>query len=98
VAGGGVVNAVTFLASMPPIQSAVKISGGGDGMRVQFDVPETEMGNAVELLAMRGVVLRVTVEALLNKTDAYGQPELGKGRKRKSRWQATEGAGADGDT
>jgi hypothetical protein len=53
---------VTFLASLPPIQSAVKVSGNGDGMRVQLDIPESEMANAVEFLAMRGVVLRVTVE------------------------------------
>jgi hypothetical protein len=49
----------TFLAAFPPIQSAIKI--GCDGMRIQFDVPETEMGNALELLTMRQRVLRVTV-------------------------------------
>lgn len=54
--------ATTFLASMPPIQSAVKVSGNGDGMRIQLDIPETEVPNAVDLLAMRGKVLRVTVE------------------------------------
>lgn len=52
--------AVTFLASFPPIQSAIKI--GQDGMRIQFDVPETEMAQAVNLLALRDVVLRVTVQ------------------------------------
>lgn len=51
---------VTFLASFPPIQSAIKV--GQDGMRVQFDIPESEIGNAVEILAMRDKVLRVTVE------------------------------------
>jgi hypothetical protein len=51
---------VTFLASFPPIQSAIKV--GDSGMRLQLDVPETEMANAVELLAMRNVVLKVTVE------------------------------------
>lgn len=51
---------VTFLASFPPIQSAIKI--GQDGMRIQFDIPETEMASAVRLLALRDVVLRVTVQ------------------------------------
>lgn len=51
---------VTFLASFPPIQSAIK--AGQDGMRIQLDIPESEMANAVELLAMRNAVLRVTVE------------------------------------
>lgn len=52
--------AVTFLASFPSIQSAIKI--GPDGMRIQLDVPETEMGSAVQLLAWREVVLKVTIE------------------------------------
>lgn len=51
---------VVFLASFPPIHSAIKI--GSEGARVQFDIPESEMGNAVHLLAMRNVVLKVTVE------------------------------------
>jgi len=52
---------ITFLASIPPLQSAIQVHGGGDGMRIKLEIPETEMGNAVELLTMRGVVLRVTV-------------------------------------
>lgn len=60
---------ITFLASMPPIQSAVKVSGDGNGMRIQLDVPEKEMANAVELLALRGVVLRVTIEAESQQTE-----------------------------
>jgi hypothetical protein len=40
------------------------IKTGGDGMRVQFDIPETEMGQAAKLLAMRGERLRVTVEVI----------------------------------
>jgi hypothetical protein len=40
------------------------IKTGGDGMRIQFDVPESEMGEAVKLLAMRGMRLVVTVEML----------------------------------
>lgn len=87
---------VTFLASFPPIMSAIKC--GQDGMRIQFDVPESEMGNAVELLAMRGVVLRVTVESLQNMVE-HGErrPQVEARSKRKSRWQTTEDAGVDGD-
>ena len=55
-------NSATFLASFPPIQTAIKITGNGDGMRIQLDIPETEMGEAVKLLAWRQTVLRVTVE------------------------------------
>lgn len=55
---------VTFVCSMPPIQSAIKVSGMGDGMRVQFDIPESEMASAVLLLGMRDKVLKVSVEVV----------------------------------
>lgn len=61
---------ITFLASFPPIQSAIKV--GQDGMRIQLDIPETEMANAVELLAMRNVVLKVTVEAVEKPQEGTG--------------------------
>lgn len=57
---GEVDDKATFLASFPPIQSAIKI--GDDGMRIQLDVPESEMGNALGILAWRGCVLRVSIE------------------------------------
>lgn len=50
---------VRFLASFPPIQSAIKI---GDGARIQFDVPESELDAVKRLLDMRGMVLVVSVE------------------------------------
>jgi hypothetical protein len=53
---------IAFLATFPPIQTAIKISGNGDGMRIQLDIPESEMGNAVELLGLRDVVLKVQIE------------------------------------
>ena len=51
---------IEFLAAFPPIQSAIKI--GQDGMRIQLDIPESELGAAVRLLTMRGKVLKVTFE------------------------------------
>jgi hypothetical protein len=53
---------VRFLASFPPIQSAIKI---GDGARIQFDVPESELDavkRLIDLQARRGVLLVITVE------------------------------------
>ena len=55
-------NQATFLASFPPIMSAIKIAGNGDGMRIQLDVPESEMGEAVKLLQWRDVGLQVTIQ------------------------------------
>jgi hypothetical protein len=53
---------VTFRASFPAIQSAIKRSGDGGGMRIQLDIPESEMASAVLLLAMTNQVLLVTIE------------------------------------
>ena len=52
----------SFLASFPSIQTAIKIHGDGNGARIQLDIPESEMGEAMKLLLWRQMVLRVTVE------------------------------------
>jgi len=51
----------TFRATLPPILSAVKVSGDG-GLRIQLDVPECDEADALRLLLWRERVLVVTVE------------------------------------
>jgi len=58
---------IQFLATFPSIMSAIKITGDGNGMRIQLDIPETEIGAAARLLLMREKVLKVTVEIEPNK-------------------------------
>ena len=58
----------TFRASIPPIMSGIKT--GGDGMRLQLDIPETDMPEAAKLLLMRGKRLLVTVE--VQEAPKYG--------------------------
>ncbi len=53
-------DSVTFNASFPAIQSAIRV--GDDGMRIQLQIPESEMENALWLIAMRDKRLKVTVE------------------------------------
>ena len=53
-------DSATFRASFPPIQSAIKI--GPEGMRLQLDVPESEMGEAIKLLQWRSIAVRVVIE------------------------------------
>lgn len=55
-------DAVTFEAAFPPIQSAIKVYGDRQGMRIQLDIPESEMGDAMSLFLWRGRAVRVTVE------------------------------------
>mgnify|MGYP001462351841 CR=1 FL=1 len=52
---------IQFIASLPPIQSAIKI--GGDGAsRIQLDVPSTEIANVVRLVTAAGKTVKVTIE------------------------------------
>ena len=54
-------DSASFLAAFPTIQSAIKVYGDKQGMRIQLDIPESEMGEALKLLMWREMVLRVTV-------------------------------------
>jgi hypothetical protein len=54
--------AASFLAAFPCIQSAIKVYGDKQGMRVQLDIPESEMAEALKMLMWRERVLRITVE------------------------------------
>jgi hypothetical protein len=53
-------NIAAFKATIPPIMSGIKV--GGDGMRFQLDVPESEMVEAIKILTMRGTILKVTIQ------------------------------------
>lgn len=66
---------VTFRAAFPPIQSAIKVYGDKQGMRVQLDIPESEMGKALSLLMWRECVLEVTVRPQRER-DARKDTEL----------------------
>ena len=48
-----------FLASLPPIQSAVK--NGPDAMRIILEIPRTEVPNALGIMTMHGKILEITV-------------------------------------
>lgn len=54
------------MASVAPLLAAFKITGDGNGMRLQLDVPETEVANALALMLYRQCSLRVTIEPLPN--------------------------------
>lgn len=82
---------VTFVGSFPAIQSAIKISGNGDGMRIMIDIPESEMGEAVKLMLYRQVPLRITIEPDKHcLTTGNNSDAIQKRGKRKSEWQTAE--------
>jgi len=53
---------ISFLASLPPIQSAIKLDGQG-GARIQLEVPEENIVEVMKLAMLKGIVFRVTVDA-----------------------------------
>jgi len=53
--------AFSFIATIAPLQTAITISSDG-GWRIKIDVPANQEGAALELLTMRGKVLKVTIE------------------------------------
>jgi hypothetical protein len=52
---------VSFRASIPPTEQAIKIHGEG-GARLLIDIAEDDLPAFLPALAMRGKVLRVTLE------------------------------------
>lgn len=61
----------SFKAAFPVIQSAIKVRGDCGGMRVQLDIPESEMAEAVKMLAWRMMVLKVTIEPAPEERQNY---------------------------
>jgi hypothetical protein len=76
-------NSVSFLASFPPIQSAIKLDGR-DGARIQLDIPENEMGNFIKIMMWKGEVFRVTIERIKQEALTELDDEIKKEPKRKS--------------
>ena len=49
-----------FRAALPAIQSAIKSDGAS--VRVQLDIPESEVNESVKLMLMKGRRLHVVIE------------------------------------
>ena len=53
---------IEFEAVLPDIQSAITLSGSGNGARIKLDVPESEFAEVVKLALMRGKSFKVTIK------------------------------------
>lgn len=60
---------IQMVASVPPIQSAIKISGEGSA-RISIDVPESELAQVTKLFLYSGQTFKLTIEAW----DETGKP------------------------
>lgn len=55
-------NKFSFVASLPPIQSAISVSGQGDGARIKLDIPQSELPAIINLQLLAGQTFTVTIE------------------------------------
>lgn len=84
-----------FRASLPSILSAIKVSGDG-GLRLQLDVPDSDMAEALRLLLWRECVLIVTVKPDLQVVTGEQAGDVPPRAKRQSTWKAAQKQGIDG--
>jgi len=82
---------IEFIACLPPIQSAIQISGIGDGAILKLEIPASEMYSIVQLQLLAGKTFKVTIEDIgeyngKSETKTYSIKDTG----RKSRKKATE--------
>ena len=52
---------IEFIASLPPIQSAINLDGQG-GARIKLDVPEEYIEQVILLSKLTGEAFRVVIE------------------------------------
>lgn len=67
---------VAFRAFIPPIKSAILISGSGEGGGLKLDIPEAEGNIFAELYRMRGHPLIVTISRM--KEEGTQEPRVRK--------------------
>jgi len=51
---------IEFIASLPPIQSAIQLDGL-EGARIKLDVPENNMMAVLKLTVLKGKTFKVTI-------------------------------------
>jgi hypothetical protein len=61
---------IEFLASLPPIQSAIMVDGTGDSMTVKLQIPLNKCPQALRLNLMTQKILKVTVQEATIKKEA----------------------------
>ena len=70
------INKIQFVASLPPIQSAINIDGTGNGARIKLDIPASEMLQVIQLQTMIGSAFKVTIEKIKTDNDFYNNTNI----------------------
>ena len=53
---------IKFKASLPPIGSAITLSGIGEGARIKLDIPPSDINAVIKLQKIAGLTFLVTIE------------------------------------
>jgi hypothetical protein len=65
------INKIEFIASLPPIMSAINIDGLGDGARVKIDISRKYIKEIIKLQLLAGQSFKVIIKPI-EKSDDYG--------------------------
>ncbi len=55
---------IEFIASLPPITSAINIAGDSGNSRIKLDIPASEVAQVARLLLLLGKSFKVTLEPI----------------------------------
>lgn len=58
------INKIVFIASLPPIMSAISIDGLGDGARIKLDVSRKYLKEIILLQLLTGQSFKLTIEPI----------------------------------
>lgn len=64
------ISKIVFIASLPPIMSAISIDGLGDGARIKLDISRKYLKEIIKLQLLTGRSFKITIEPI--KEDRYG--------------------------
>ena len=56
------INKIEFIASLPPIMSAISIDGLGDGARIKLDISRKYLKEIIQLQLLAGQSFKVMIE------------------------------------
>jgi len=65
------INKIEFIASLPPIMSAINIDGLGDGARVKIDISRKYIEEVIKLQLLVGQSFKVIIKPI-EKSDDHG--------------------------
>lgn len=64
------INKIEFIASLPPIMSAISIDGLGDGARIKLDISRKYLKEIIQLQLLTGQSFKIIIKPI--KEDHYG--------------------------